>query len=93
MQDKVYEEILNIFGTENPENNPIKLEDLQHLKYLERVIKETMRLFPTTPIITRHVSQDLELGIDYIHFVLLEKLNMKPKTSNCVKSISIFETN
>lgn len=37
-------------------------EDLQKLEYTERVIKETMRIFPVGPILVRKVSDDFELG-------------------------------
>lgn len=34
------------------------------MEYIERVIKETMRLFPVGPLIVRSVSDDLKMG-DY----------------------------
>ncbi|XP_051159991.1 uncharacterized protein LOC127280777 [Leptopilina boulardi] len=61
IQDRVYEEIFNIYGTDDPEENPVKSEDLQHLVYLERAIKETMRLFPAAPMVARKVTEDLEI--------------------------------
>lgn len=41
----------------------MKYEDLHQFMYLERVIMETMRLFPVAPLIGRLVLQDIELGI------------------------------
>ncbi|XP_071579411.1 cytochrome P450 4g15-like [Temnothorax nylanderi] len=32
------------------------------MHYLERVIKETMRIFPVVPIIARQVTEDLKIG-------------------------------
>jgi cytochrome P450 len=32
------------------------------MKYLERVVKEAMRLYPPVPIFSRTLSQDLEVG-------------------------------
>ncbi|XP_043481256.1 cytochrome P450 4C1-like [Leptopilina heterotoma] len=61
IQDKVYEEIFNIYGTDDPEDNPVKSEDLPSLQYLERVIKETMRLFPAAPMVAREVQADFEI--------------------------------
>lgn len=38
------------------------IKDLNEMKYLERVVKETMRLFPPVPIIGRITSEDVEIG-------------------------------
>ena len=35
------------------------------MDYLERVIKETMRLFPVGPVILRKVGEDLDIGLFY----------------------------
>lgn len=59
IQNKVYEEILNIVG-EN--DHSITFEDLPKMKYLERVIKETMRLFPVGAIIGRSATEDVQLS-------------------------------
>ncbi|XP_043481287.1 uncharacterized protein LOC122510583 [Leptopilina heterotoma] len=61
IQEKVYEEIFSVYGSDDPEKNPVKHEDLHHFMYLERVIKETMRLFPITPLLARMVSDNIEL--------------------------------
>lgn len=62
IQENVYKEIWKIYGTETPKSAPIKYEDLQHMDYLNRVIKETMRLFPTVPLIARCLSEDVQMG-------------------------------
>ncbi|XP_029672016.1 cytochrome P450 4g15-like [Formica exsecta] len=62
IQEKVYKELLEIYGTKTPKATPIKYEDLQRMNYLENVIKETMRLFPVVPLIARELTEDLNIG-------------------------------
>ncbi|CAH2107550.1 unnamed protein product [Euphydryas editha] len=58
IQDKVYEELREVLGDSN---RPILKEDLQKLKYLERVVKESLRLFPPVPFIVRKIETDIKL--------------------------------
>ncbi|KAJ3624407.1 hypothetical protein MTP99_018029 [Tenebrio molitor] len=58
IQNKVYEEIVSIFGDDRSPT----LEDLQKMCYLERVIKETLRLFPVGGLIARRLTKDIVLG-------------------------------
>ncbi|KYM96398.1 Cytochrome P450 4V3 [Cyphomyrmex costatus] len=62
VQEKVYKELLTIYGTETPISAPVKCDDLQHMLYLDRVIEETMRLFPTIPVIGRRLTEDVKIG-------------------------------
>lgn len=55
--------MLEIYGTETAKSALIKYGDLQHMHYLDRVIKETMRLFPIAPIIGRQVTEELKMGL------------------------------
>lgn len=55
--------MLEIYGTETIESAPINYDDLKCMHYLDRVIKETMRIFPPVPIIGRQVTKDLEIGM------------------------------
>ncbi|GAB0086096.1 Cytochrome P450 [Sergentomyia squamirostris] len=57
IQAKVYEEI----GAVISDPNDIKYDELGNLKYTERVIKETMRLFPTVPAIARVANAPFQL--------------------------------
>lgn len=58
VQQQVYEELESIF---NGSDRPAVLEDLHAMKYLERVIKEAMRLYPPVPSFSRILSEDIEL--------------------------------
>ncbi|KAG7188272.1 hypothetical protein KM043_007938 [Ampulex compressa] len=62
IQDKVYEELLSIYGPADPKTVPISYTDLPRMKYMECVIKETLRLFPTVPVMARQITQDLNIG-------------------------------
>ncbi|KYN14543.1 Cytochrome P450 4V3 [Trachymyrmex cornetzi] len=62
LQEKAYQELLEIYGTETPKFAPVKYEDLQHMHYLDCIIKETLRLFPIVPMIGRKLTEDLKLG-------------------------------
>ncbi|KAF8770896.1 Cytochrome P450 4V2 like protein [Argiope bruennichi] len=59
IQKKVHEELDKIFKME--ENNSISRETLTRMKYLECVIKETMRLYPTVPVILRENKQSFKV--------------------------------
>ncbi|CAG5042723.1 unnamed protein product [Parnassius apollo] len=58
VQNKVYDELCEVFGDSR---RPVTCTDLPKLKYLEAVIKETMRLYPPVPIISRKIDKDITL--------------------------------
>ncbi|XP_050425557.1 cytochrome P450 4C1-like isoform X2 [Adelges cooleyi] len=81
VQNKVYEELLNIFG--DSDRDPT-MEDLKDMRYLENCIKEALRLYPSVPLISRKLTEDehfgtyvLPKGIDT--FILPYILHRDPK--------------
>ncbi|XP_046742320.1 uncharacterized protein LOC124408984 [Diprion similis] len=59
IQDKARAEVDEVF--EGKEDKKLSMREVQGLAYLERCIKESLRLFPSVPFITRYVSEDLQL--------------------------------
>lgn len=58
-QEKAYQELQDIFGDSD---RNISLEDLNKMKYLERCLKEALRLYPSVPFISRRLAEDVEIG-------------------------------
>ncbi|XP_059621811.1 cytochrome P450 4c21-like [Phlebotomus argentipes] len=61
IQQKLYEEIESIFG-KDCKNPVVEYEHFDRLEYLDRVLKETLRLFPAGPYAARKVSKDFNLA-------------------------------
>lgn len=61
VQDKVMAEIKSIFGDSDRDAT---FADTLEMKYLERVILETLRMYPPVPIIARKLNQDVLLASD-----------------------------
>ncbi|KAJ8680135.1 hypothetical protein QAD02_015922 [Eretmocerus hayati] len=55
---KVQEEIDDVWGETD---EPITKQQLAQLKYLDRVIKEALRLFPSAPAVSRALDHDVEI--------------------------------
>ncbi|MBQ5153968.1 cytochrome P450 [Macrococcus caseolyticus] len=58
IQDKVIDELDKIFGDSD---RPATFQDTLEMKYLERCLMETLRMFPPVPIIARQIKQDITL--------------------------------
>nr|CAI5848780.1 unnamed protein product [Callosobruchus analis] len=56
VQEKVLEEQISIFGDDFYRN--ATLSDLQEMRYLECVVKEALRLYPSVPFIGRKTNED-----------------------------------
>ncbi|XP_054163850.1 cytochrome P450 4c3-like [Oppia nitens] len=57
IQSKVREEVDSVMDS-HLDDNDFSIEDLKQLKYLECVLKEVQRLYPTAPFIGRQLSED-----------------------------------
>ncbi|XP_064367130.1 cytochrome P450 4V2 isoform X2 [Dromaius novaehollandiae] len=54
-QKKVHRELDEVFGNSE---RPVTMEDLKQLWYLECVVKEALRLFPSVPLFARTLRED-----------------------------------
>ncbi|XGW03819.1 hypothetical protein V3C99_015176 [Haemonchus contortus] len=58
IQEKVQREVDEVLGEVD---RPVTYEDLGGLKYLEACIKETLRLYPSVPLIARQTVEDIKI--------------------------------
>ncbi|XP_062557215.1 cytochrome P450 4d1-like [Armigeres subalbatus] len=60
VQQKVYDEVRSVIGDNS--NVPVTLSMLNQLNYLDLVIKETLRLYPSVPIFGRALLENQEIN-------------------------------
>lgn len=64
IQQKVVQELQDIFGDSD---RPATFQDTLEMKYLERCLMETLRLYPPVPLIARQLKEDLKMASgDYV---------------------------
>jgi cytochrome P450 len=64
VQQLVMDEFDLIFG--DSDDRPITAQNVTEFKYLECCIKETMRLYPQLPLISRRLTEDVQTGFSLI---------------------------
>nr|CAD7194205.1 unnamed protein product [Timema douglasi] len=80
-EDRVVEELESIFGDSDRDAT---YRDIQEMKYLELVVKESQRMFPSLPMYVRNIKEDIEMGQK---FAMLE---MKTVVSKVLRSYKLL---
>ncbi|XP_054156278.1 cytochrome P450 4C1-like [Oppia nitens] len=67
VQEKIHEELTTIFGSDNDNNDndinrDITSADIQRMTYLDCVLKESLRMYPSAPLIARRLVEDCPVG-------------------------------
>lgn len=65
LQETAYQEQIRIFGDSKRLPN---LSDLNEMVYLEMVLKEAQRLYPSVPMIGRRIHEDIKLSMIHLNF-------------------------
>lgn len=60
IQERIVQELDEIFGDSD---RPATFQDTLEMKYLERCLMETLRMYPPVPIIARKLNEDVKLGM------------------------------
>uniref|UniRef100_A0A182VPL0 Uncharacterized protein n=2 Tax=Anopheles merus TaxID=30066 RepID=A0A182VPL0_ANOME len=60
IQEKVFDEVRNVVGDDR--TRPVTMAMLNDMRYLDLVIKETLRLYPSVPMIGRKMQETAEIN-------------------------------
>ncbi|ODN00223.1 Cytochrome P450 4C1 [Orchesella cincta] len=64
VQQKLQKELDQVIGKDK--DRPLTHDDLKRMKYLDQCLKETLRLFPSIPLIMRTLTADIVSDVDPI---------------------------
>ncbi|XP_054156240.1 cytochrome P450 4V2-like [Oppia nitens] len=68
VQDKIEDELTTIFGSaddhQNNINRDITSEDIQRMSYLDCVLKESLRMYPSAPFVARRLVEECVVSGD-----------------------------
>ena len=70
VQQQVREEIDHLVEVEGADINDLTVDNIKQLKYLECVLKEVQRIYPTAPFIGRELSEDTKIS-EFCHLIVL----------------------
>ncbi|XP_058459519.1 probable cytochrome P450 4ac1 [Malaya genurostris] len=59
IQERLVEELKQVINSRPEPNTPLTLQNYNDLKYMERVIKESLRIYPPVPFISRLITEDV----------------------------------
>lgn len=89
-QERVFEEVKLIFPDKNMDNF-VNYDDLTKLEFTERVIKETMRLFPAVPVMARNATSSFDLSMYCTVIAPNSTILCLPVSSWCFQMASVFQ--
>ncbi|VVC41084.1 Hypothetical protein CINCED_3A021256 [Cinara cedri] len=99
VQNKARDELFEIFGDSDRD---VTIEDLTAMKYLDAVIKESLRLYPSVPAISRELQTTLELKnciippkttISVIPYIIHRNENLYPNPEEFIPDRFLDEEN
>ncbi|XP_003746392.1 cytochrome P450 4V2-like [Galendromus occidentalis] len=61
VQQRIHKELDEVLGIENNDCD-IDLDQLRQLKYLECVVKESLRIYPSVPLVGRRITKEYQLN-------------------------------
>ncbi|XP_043489090.1 probable cytochrome P450 313a3 isoform X2 [Polistes fuscatus] len=64
--DQIYEELYDLYVSNDPKDVFITMEDTKKMKYLDRVINKFLCLFPPTPFIACKLFRDTKVDANVI---------------------------